>query len=178
MSFDRNPAQGGIVIHTFEDPLDAEAAVRALHDANFSPEDISIVVHDTGIADYARGDIGAGIVEDPGVIMSEEHQGPGGISVGSVGLIVPDVGIVIGGPLAVALSEEGTDIAGLGGALSRLGISEDEARGYQERYDAGDVLVLVHAGTREQEARRVLEDRSTWTYRDELRRIEPPSTQA
>ncbi len=169
MTLDRYRQQGGLVAETFGDPLDAEAAVRALHDANFSTEDISIAVHDTGIAERATGDTGVGVVEDPGAIMSEEHTGPGGISVGTTGLIVPNVGILIGGPLAVTVAETGA--SSLAGALGALGVADDEARRCQERYESGDVLVLVAAGARVKEARQVLQDPSKWTYRDELRPI-------
>lgn len=161
---------------SFGDALDAEAAVRALHDAGFGTERISIAVHDTGIAERATGDTGLGVVEDPGAIMSDEHRGPGGVSVGTTGLIIPGVGIIIGGPLAVTLAEPDARArtGGLAAALSEVGIPEAEARRYQESYDAGEVLVVVAAGDREREAREILGDRGRWTYRDELRPI-PPS---
>lgn len=180
MSLVRYRERGGVVARTFGDPPDAEAAFRAVHDAGFGTEDVSIVVHDTGRAEVGATDAGVGVVEDPGTIMSEEHRGAGGVSVGTTGLIVPDVGVVIGGPLALAFAEGGAGGASgvLDAVLIGLGLPEDESRQLHERCRAGEVLVVVVGGAREAEARRVLDDRSTWGYRDELRAILPSDTNA
>ena len=168
---DRDREQGGLVVEVLGSEPDAEAAVRALHDAGFGSEQISIVVHDSGRLEQGTTEAGVGIVEDPDAASGDVERGPDGISVGGVGLVIPGIGIVIGGPLAVMLSEGDAPAGGLVGALGALGVPEGEARAYQERYDAGGILVAVAAGDREQEARSLIQDRSRWAYRDELRPI-------
>lgn len=178
MTIDRGEGQVGIVVRSFDDALDAEAAFRALHDAGFSSVDISIVVNDPGRAQVGTGDTGAGVVEDPGTIMSPEHQGPDGISVGTTGLVIPGVGIVIGGPLALAFAEDdGSGApADLAEALIRLGVPQKEASSYREQHHAGKIIVLIAARERLQEARDTLENEANWSYRDELRPIDPTET--
>lgn len=168
--------QGRIVVRALSSAADAEAAVRALHDSGFSTTDISVVVHDPGEADSGSTDTGVGVVTDPDVNMSDDHSGPGGIPVGTTGLVLPGVGIFIGGPLAMAVSESGEEQGGLADVLVRLGVRKDSAREYQERYEAGDILVAVASGVREQEAAQLLDDPSKWAYREELRPIETKGT--
>ena len=46
---------------------------------------------------------------------------------------------------------------GLVGGLVGMGIPEDEAKVYNERLEAGDIVVSVVAGSREAEARQILQ---------------------
>jgi len=76
--------------------------------------------------------------------------------VGIAGLLGPLGPIVVAGPLAtflgitggagaiVGTGVAGAAIGGIVGALISMGVSEPEARNYEERVDAGDVLVSIH----------------------------------
>jgi hypothetical protein len=50
----------------------------------------------------------------------------------------------------------GVATGGILGAMVGLGISEEEARVYEEEFSAGRAIVTVHAGQRVPEARRIL----------------------
>ncbi len=83
----------------------------------------------------------------------------GGLLLGATALTISGIGLVIAGPLAAVLGGAGIGAVtgGLAGALAGLGVSEDDARQYEERVEAGDILVVVAAGEREAEARWILE---------------------
>ena len=163
MTFASTNRQGGLVVQAFAEQADAEAAVRALLDAGIRPDDISIVAQDRGrareVADDTGADVGtgAGIGAATGGVLGAL----GGLLLGATALTIPGIGIVVGGPLAAVLAGAGTGAVtgGVAGALAGLGVSEDEARQYQERVEAGDILVVVAAGEREAEARRILHAR-------------------
>lgn len=76
--------------------------------------------------------------------------------IGVAGLLGPLGPIVVAGPLAtflgitgaagavVGTGVAGAAIGGLVGALTHMGVSEPVARNFEERVDAGDVLVSIH----------------------------------
>ncbi len=156
----RNNRPEGLVIKTFAREDDAERAVRTLIDAGFTQEQISIVAKERERAQQVAEDTGtevgkgAGIGAATGGILG----GLAGLLVGAASLAIPGIGVVVAGPLAVALSgaAAGGLTGGLAGALAGWGVAEDEAEQYQRRLEAGDILVVVAAGDREPEARRIL----------------------
>ena len=160
MTFTNARRQGGLVIQAFARQADAEAAVRALLDAGFRQDDISIVAQERGRAQDVADDTGADVATGAGIGAATGGVlgALGGLLLGATALTIPGIGIVVGGPLAVALAAGGTGAVtgGLAGALAGWGVSEEEARHYQERLEAGDILVVVAAGEREVEARRIL----------------------
>ncbi len=161
MTFDRYRRAGGVVVGNFRNESDAEAAVRALQNAGFGADEVSIVAQDRGRArDVAEG-TGADVGEGAGIGAATGGAlgALGGLLVGATALTIPGIGLVIAGPLAAILGGAGVGAitGGLAGALAGLGVSDEEARQYQERFEAGDILVVVAAGDREAEARRILE---------------------
>ena len=169
MVFDRFRQEGGVVVQSFTTESDAEAAVRALQQAGFTSEQISIVARDEGRADQVAGDTGTETAEGAaiGAVTGWTLGGLAGMAAvlaGASSLAIPGIGLVIGGPLAVTLAGAGAGatVGGLAGALSGMGISEDEARGYRERFEAGDILVVVTAGAREAEVRQILYGGTTY----------------
>ena len=163
--------ESGTVVQSFGDELDAEAAVRALHDAGFGNEDISIVVHDGGRAERVDDDPdveveGRRISIYTGDWLREQDK----LAEGAAGLIVQGIGFVIGAPLATRFA--GTDRGDLAAVIAKLGVPMDQARGYQQSYQAGGTLVVVVAGAREQEARQILGE-GYKAYQDSLNPIEP-----
>ncbi len=55
------------------------------------------------------------------------------------------LGIAGGAGAVVGTGVAGAVIGGLVGALISMGVSEPQARNFEERVDAGDVLVIIHA---------------------------------
>lgn len=150
----------GLVIKTFAREDDAERAVRALLDAGLTQDQISIVAKERGRAQQVAEETGTETAKGAGIGAATGGLlgGLAGLLVGAASLAIPGIGVVVAGPLAVALSgaAAGGLTGGLAGALTGWGLSKDEADQYQQRLEAGDILVVVAAGDREPEARRIL----------------------
>lgn len=163
------PYRQDLTYHLFTTAADIEAAVRALNDAGFSTENISILIPDPN----RRADSGGGelsLLEDPDVIMSQEHAGIEGLDVGSTAVGVPGQWIAIGGPLAVRLAQLGqADLDNsLVEALGIVGLTGQEAEDALARFHQGEMLVIV-TGERCEDAAALLDDPSRWAYRGDLR---------
>ena len=165
MTFARDNQWRGVVVESFARESDAEAAVRALRDAGFSTDAISVVARDESRAqtvaeDAGANDTGSDVAKGAGIgaLTGAGLGALGGVLVGATALAIPGIGIVLAGPLAAVLGGVGAGglTGGLAGALAGLGVSDDEARTYQERLEAGDIIVAVAAGDREWEAREIL----------------------
>ncbi len=161
MTFDRYRQEGGIVVESYGNESEAERAVRVLRDAGFDADEISIVARDEDRARDVAQDTGTDTAEGAGIGAATGGVlgALGGLLLGATALTIPGIGIVLAGPLAAVLGGAGIGAitGGLAGALAGLGISEDDAKQYEERVKAGDILVVVAAGAREAEARRILE---------------------
>jgi hypothetical protein len=158
--FDRTKTARGVVIQSYSTEEAAVDAVRYLRDAGFTADDISVIAQDRGTAETVADDAGVNVAEGAGVgaVTGGALGALGGLLIGASAVILPGIGIVIAGPIAAALAGAGAGAltGGLAGALIGLGVSEDEANLYQDRFHSGDVLVTVVAGDREPEARRIL----------------------
>lgn len=127
----------------------AQVIVNHLKTAGFSSNDISVLFPDKrGTKDFAH----------------EQHAkapegatagvGTGGILGGAFGwlaslgaLTIPGAGpLIAAGPVMSALSGAavGAAVGGVAGALVGLGIPEYEAKRYEGKIDAGNILISVH----------------------------------
>ncbi len=145
-------------IGVFSHRRDAEAAITELRDAGFPLSRISIIAKDTN--DHGIGgvdvdkNVGTGNKADEG---AKAGAATGGVLGGLTGLLVglgtlaiPGVGPVIaGGAAATALASTlaggaiGAAAGGIVGGLVGLGIPEDKARVYSDRFQRGDYLVII-----------------------------------
>src|SRR5687767_11676745 len=128
----------------------AESIVNELKVAGFSDNDISVLFPDkTGTKDFAH----------------EQHTkapegatagaGAGGVLGGTLGwlagigaLAIPGLGpFIAAGPIVAALSGAavGAAVGGLTGALVGMGIPEYEAKRYEGKLKAGNILISVHS---------------------------------
>ncbi|MBN3960446.1 general stress protein [Nostoc sp. NMS8] len=155
------PAYNGVAkraIGVFSHRRDAEAAITELRDAGFSLDRVSIIAKDTsghGIAgvDVDRS-VGTGNKADDG---AKAGAATGGVVGGLTGLLVglgtlaiPGIGPVLaGGAVATTLATTlaggaiGAAAGSIVGALVGLGIPEDRARVYSDRFQRGDYLVII-----------------------------------
>lgn len=143
----------------------AGTIVGRLKSSGFSDNDISVLMPDkSGTRDFAH----------------EQHTkapegattgaGAGGVIGGTLGLLagigalaIPGVGpFIAAGPIMAALSGAavGAAVGGLTGALVGMGIPEYEAKRYEGKVKAGNVLISVHVENSEQTAlaRQILEE--------------------
>jgi hypothetical protein len=140
--------------------------------ANNEAQAISIIER-LKVAGYSNNDISVLFPDKSGTrdFIHEHHTkapegaisgaGAGGLAGGALGwlaglgtLAIPGLGpFIVAGPLMAALSGAavGATIGGVAGTLIGLGIPEFEAKRYEGKVKAGNLLLSVHAKTTEQE---------------------------
>ena len=167
----------GTVVGMFHDRRNAEAAISDLERAGFRDDQIGFAARGDGAAgaavrtgDNVTTDTGPG----SGALSGAMTGGVvGGILGALASLAIPGVGPVVAagilGPIlggAAAGAGMGAVGGGLVGGLVTTGVSEDDARYYDEQFRGGRSIVTVKAGDRAAEARAIIQrhdghDRST-----------------
>lgn len=127
----------------------ADRLVTELKSANFSNNDISVLFPDKGTTrDFAHE---KNTKAPEGAVAG---AGTGGVIGGALGwiagigaLTIPGVGpFIAAGPIIAALSGAaiGATVGGIAGGLIGLGIPEIEAKRYEGKVKAGNILISVH----------------------------------
>ena len=136
----------------------ADRIVDQLKNANFSNNDISVLFPDKdGTRDFAhekhtKAPEGAATGAGTGGVIG----GTLGWIVGIGALAIPGVGpFIAAGPIMAALSGAaiGAATGGIAGGLIGLGIPEMEAKRYEGKVKAGNLLISVHTENSEEIAR-------------------------
>jgi hypothetical protein len=154
-------------VGVFDDRNDAELAARDLREQGFKDDQIGYAWRDEAGKTRQEGNkagkmaaSGAGT----GVVL-------GGIIGAGAALLIPGIGpVVSGGLLAAALGGAATGAVtgavagGIAGALVGLGIPEDEAKYYDERFREGGTLMTVKADDRYDEATEIARKRRGYDY--------------
>src|SRR5512140_2094510 len=133
----------------------AETIVVQLKTANFSHNDISVLFPDKDTTrDFAHE---KNTKAPEGAVAG---AGTGGVLGGALGWIVgigalaiPGVGpFIAAGPIMAALSGAaiGATMGGIAGGLIGMGIPELEARRYEGKVNAGNILISVHTESAEE----------------------------
>lgn len=146
------------------DATRAQSIVVDLRASGFTNDDISVLLPDkTGTRDFAHEH---GTKAPEGAATG---AGAGGAVGGTLGwlvgigaLAIPGVGpFIAAGPILAALSGAaiGAAVGGLTGALIGMGVPEFEAKQYEGKIKAGNVLISVHVRDAEQtrKAKAILE---------------------
>jgi hypothetical protein len=142
----------------------ASTAVDALRTAGFRNTDISALLQDNnGSKDFAhekntKAPEGAATGATAGAVLG----GALGWLAGIGALAIPGVGpFIAAGPLMAAMAGVGAGAVtlGLAGALAGMGIPEYEAKRYDGRVRAGEILMSVHCDSSEwvKRAKEILE---------------------
>lgn len=140
----------------YRDRAQVEQAVDELKTAGFRNTDISVLMQENeGTKDFAaekntKAPEGTATGATSGAVVG----GALGWLAGIGALAIPGIGpFIAAGPIMGALAGAGTGgiVGGLIGALVGMGIPEYEAKRYEGRIKAGDILLSVHS------------DRSEWT---------------
>jgi uncharacterized membrane protein len=95
----------------------------------------------------------------------------GGILGALAAIVIPPLGpILIGGMLATAagFAGAGAAVGGLLGAMTGLGVSEDEARYYEQQFNEGKAIVTVKAGDQADAVVKVIRKHGGFVRRDEI----------
>src|ERR1700681_704212 len=133
----------------------AERAVDALVQGNFSNGDVSVLLPDhQGSKDFAHEKhTKAPEGTTTGVAAGGTIGGTLGLLAGIGALAIPGLGpLIAAGPIVGALAGLGVGgaVGGLVGALVGMGIPEYEAKRYEGRIKNGGVLLSVHCDTSEE----------------------------
>ena len=134
---------------------EAEAAVRALRDAGYDMDRVSVIARDADKLDGHNTTENVGNKADEGAATGALTGGAlGGITgllVGLGALAIPGIGpILLAGAEATAIATTlagagiGAAAGGLIGALIGLGIPEEKAKIYNDRVKGGSFLVIVN----------------------------------
>jgi hypothetical protein len=134
--------------------VQAEAIVNQLKLAGFSNHDISVLFPDKrGSRDFAHEQ------HTKAPEWATSGAGAGGLLGGALGwlagigvLAIPGVGpLIAAGPIMAALSGAavGATVGGITGALVGMGIPEYEAKRYEGKVRAGNILLSVHTDKRQ-----------------------------
>lgn len=174
----------------FTDRDNAENAINELQNIGLNPKDISIVMKDTGEGKKIASDTGARIDQGAvkGVATGAVIGGIAGLLIGVGAIAIPGIGaLLIGGPIAADLgltgaaataasgAVTGAVAGGIIGALTKIGVSEEEAKRYEERVKAGAILLAVPAiRGKEDDIEGILSENGA----DNIRTITMPSEEA
>lgn len=145
-------------IQDFATEQGALGAIRALRDAGFDGDSISVMARDDAVARdiTTRGgtETEAGESVVTGFTAGGVIGAAGALLLGATTLAVPGLGLAVGGPLVGALA--GAAGGGLLAGLIGLGIPDDEAEMYAKRVESGRILLIVSAGDRVEQAREIM----------------------
>jgi hypothetical protein len=152
-----------VAVAVFHDPEPARDAIKALKDAGFSGNEISVLMPDRGEARDLAREMGTKAPEGAatGAVAGGVLGGLAGWLTGIGALAIPGVGpFIAAGAFATALTGAalGAGAGAIAGALIGMGIPEDEARYYEQEIRGGRALVVVRAGSRAAEAERILRE--------------------
>ena len=158
------------VVGVFNDTPTAQAAIKQLKNAGFRSEDIGVLMQNKEGAKDLANQTGtkAGADAGKGAVAGGLLGGLGGLLVGIGALAIPGIGpVVAAGPLAAGLGAVlgstatgaviGAGVGAIAGALIGMGVPENEANVYEQRFNQGNILVTVKSGAnRYNEAERIL----------------------
>lgn len=147
-----------VVLGVFSDSENAEDAIYKLENRGYNPKDMSILMKDTGAAKDISKNTGASVA-DGAVSGAGTGAVVGGLTGFLAGTVLPGLGgFLIGGPIGAALrltgaaattvsgAVTGAVAGGLIGALTgTFGLTDDEARVYENQISEGGILVAVPA---------------------------------
>jgi len=136
-----------LVLALFDDPTSAAAAARDLRGLGIPRERVSVVArsHDEegALADAAGASPGSEIEDSATASRLGELSGH---LLAAMALVLPGIGLIVAdGPLAAGLGEAAGHVAGgIARALRQAGLDRSEADRWQERIEAGAILIGAH----------------------------------
>jgi hypothetical protein len=141
----------GVVVAVFDDRDAAEYAIDALRTVGFDENQM-------GFAMRGNDAVLGGMITDAEGAKDGKGAAAGMVTGGIVGGIIaaavamiPGFGPVLAGGVLASFfggAIAGTAVGGILGAMTGLGISEEEARFYQTHFNVGKAIVAVRAGGR------------------------------
>lgn len=136
------------VVGSYGTDREAIEVIEDLKRQGYKNEDISVISKDQEETEAVAEETGtnAGEGAATGAVTGGALGGLGGVLAGIGALAIPGIGpIVAAGPVVAGLTgaAAGAGVGGLAGALIGMGVPEEEAKGYESRFNEGEILVLV-----------------------------------
>jgi hypothetical protein len=148
------------IVAAFEDRLRAEQAVDELEQSGFSHDHVGLAIRGSDAVQGGMITDAQGAKDGPGAAAGMmTGAGLGAILGAAAGFLIPGVGpIVVAGIFSLAFGGAiaGAAVGGIFGALTGLGVSEQEAKYYENAFNAGHAIVAVRAGERTAQASEIL----------------------
>ncbi|HWE04223.1 MAG TPA: hypothetical protein VG326_17590 [Tepidisphaeraceae bacterium] len=148
------------VVAVFDDRIDAEYAVDALEQVGFTHDHIGYVIRGSDVVAGGMLSSSDGAKDVRGAAAGIVTGGiVGGVLATAAAILIPPIGPVIAAGVLASFfggTVAGMAIGGILGALQGLGVSEDEARFYEQKFHEGKAIVAVKAGGRAAEAAHIL----------------------
>ena len=145
-----------LLVSVFSDRLKAEQAVDELERSGFSPEEVGFALRGQDVNRGGTVVDAVGTKDGSGAAVGAVTGGVVGTLLGAAAaLLIPGVGPVLaGGILATSLGygAAGIAVGGLLGAMTGAGLSEDEAKYYEQEFNSGRAIVTVRAGVNDDRA--------------------------
>jgi hypothetical protein len=152
--------QRSVLVGIFEDRNHAVSAVRDLEAAGFKDSEIGFAIRGSDAVAGGMITDAAGAKDSKGAVTGAITGGAlGGIVAAAVTALIPGVGpILAAGSLAMffGYAAAGTAIGGILGAMTGLGISEEEAVFYEKHFKEGKAIVAINSPQRCTEAAEIL----------------------
>lgn len=143
------------IVGIFSTEVNALRAIERLKADGYTEEEISVVTGDKENYDRLSRVVGDEVMSDTNIKAENAGEkaasgsvigGIGGFLLGLGAMAIPGAGPVLAaGPIAGAITGAvaGGAIGGVAGLLTDYGIPEENAKLYEERITAGDIMVLV-----------------------------------
>jgi hypothetical protein len=167
---DGNP--NAVVVGIFEDRYEAEQAVDELEHAGFSHRDVGFAIRGHDAVEGGMLTDAVGAKDGTGALTGAATGAVAGGLLGALAaIIIPPLGpVLIGGMLATAagFAGAGAAVGGLLGAMTGLGISEEEARYYEQQFNEGKAILTVRAGEHADQVVQVIRRHGGFVRRDEI----------
>lgn len=169
-----------VVIGVFADHMQAEQAMHDLRAANFY--NLGFIVRDQ---DHITQLLPEGGTSEH---IGEEHPAragavTGGVVGGVVGaaaaLLIPGIGPAIAGGILTTIlggAAIGAAAGGLIGAFTNIGVSEEDARYYEQEIQSGRTIVIVQADDDPIEAFNIMERNRAYNAKQPPRDLDPEAT--
>ena len=159
-----------LIVSIFDDRFEAEKAVDDLEQSGFRHSDIGYAIRGADVAPGGMITDAVGAKDAKGAAVGAVSGGVlGGVLGAAASLLIPGVGPVLAGGFLTMIfggMAAGTAIGGIFGAMTGLGISEDEARHLDSEFHSGKAIVVVRAGTRPADAIQILQRHGGYDLED------------
>ena len=148
------------LVGVFEDRLAAERAVDELERNNFKSDQVGFAIRGSDVEQEGMISDAQGTKDGRGAVAgAATGAGLGAVLGAAAAMLLPGFGpVVAGGILAMAFggAVAGTAVGGIFGAMTGLGVSEDEAKYLEQEFNSGRAIVAVKAGPRAAEAAEIM----------------------